>query len=70
MNEKKAKELARVFLSQRIELENCEVLPEGLYGFDQGKEFLFTFHIFDDSRIDGTQYVAVSKITGAVRCLS
>lgn len=66
MNEKDAKKLAHGFLCQYIALDYCFDPPQGLYAFDPAEEFLFTFRLFGAWAIGSSEYVAVSKTTGAV----
>ena len=69
MNESKACKIARAFLSDQIELEQCNELPGGLYKFNDAEEILYRFRLFSHLSFGGSEYIAVSKESGAVRYL-
>ena len=46
MDEQKACKVARAFLSEQIELEQCKEIPGGLYKFKDSEESLFRFRLF------------------------
>ncbi len=69
MNNINAKDIARSFLCEKIELQYCTDPPEGIYNFNNQEEFLFIFKLFGHLSIGGSEYVAVSKKTGAARYL-
>jgi len=68
MDTPEANRIARKFLREQIELEHSEP-PNGLYGFKPSEEIVFRFRLFGHSTIGSSEYVAVSKKTGAVRYL-
>ncbi len=64
MNEEDAKELARDFLSKKIKIETAY---DSVYRRDPENEFCFSFKLCAHQIIGGSECVAVSKTTGAVR---
>jgi len=62
-----ARKLAHEFLCQRIEMKYCSVPPNGLYGFDPKREHLFEVRHYGAAYVGGSEHVAVSKSSGAVR---
>ena len=68
MDTPEANGIAREFLRENIELEHVEP-PNGLYGFKPSEEIVFRIRFFGHSTIGSSEYVAVSKKTGAVRYL-
>lgn len=70
MDVEEANKIAHAFLSEHIEIEQCADPPDGLYAFNRSKEFLFRFRLFGHSwMIGSSEYIAVSKETGAIRYL-
>jgi len=71
MDKNTARTLARNFLSEKITLTLHEMAPAGIafYNFNPVDEFLFSFKLGEVPAIGGTDYIAVSKISGDVRYL-
>jgi len=67
MNQENALDAARKFLLNWIDVKACDKPPEGLYGYDSLKDFLFRVERKDGLYLGGTTYLAVSKATGQVR---
>ena len=71
MDKNTARTLARNFLSEKITLTLHDTPPAGiaLYSFNPDDEFLFSYKLGGQPAIGGTDYLAVSKISGKVRYL-
>ena len=69
MDKKKACALVRNYLSKKIELTFHEKPPDGisLWNFNPTKEILFSYRLGGQIAIGGTDYIAVSQISGNVR---
>lgn len=69
MKDADAYRIAHKFLCENISIESCEELPEGLYDLNESGELLFTFRLIGHTSIGASEYIAVSKETGAARYL-
>ena len=67
MDLNRAKRLAQRFVGTQAILETCDASLVTLYNFDPAREHLFYVHRPDLLRVGGTEVVAVSKESGAVR---
>jgi sorbitol-specific phosphotransferase system component IIA len=69
MDKNTACTLARNFLSEKIALTFHETPPAelALYNFKPDDEFLFSYKLGGVQAIGGTDYIAVSKVSGGVR---
>ena len=69
MDKKSAITIVRNYLSKKIELTFHEKPPDGisLWDFNSAKEFLFSYRLGGQLAIGGTDYIAVSRISGNVR---
>lgn len=69
MKDADAYRIAQAFLCENISLERCEEPPEGMYDLNESGDLLFTFRLFGHASVGASEYVAISKATGAVRYL-
>ena len=69
MDEKSAITIVKNYLSEKIELTFHEKSPDGisLWVFNPAKELLFSYRLGGQPAIGGTDYIAVSRISGNVR---
>ncbi len=69
MDEKSAITIVRNYLSEKIELTCHEKPPDGisLWDFNPAEELLFIYRLDGQPAFGGTDYIAVSRITGTVR---
>jgi hypothetical protein len=69
MDEKSAITIVRNYLSEKIELTFHEKPPDGisLWDFNLAEELLVSYRLGGQPTIGGTDYIAVSRITGNVR---
>jgi hypothetical protein len=69
MDEKSAITIVRNYLSEKIELTFHEKSPDGisLWDFNLAEELLVSYRLGGQPTIGGTDYIAVSRITGNVR---
>lgn len=69
MDENKAKELARDFLAENIELTVHSEIPFDIYIPDIDPEdiIVMRFSLFDEPKVGSSKFVMVSKIDGSIR---
>jgi hypothetical protein len=69
MDKKSTIAIVRNYLSKKIELTIHEKPPDGisLWDFNPAKELLFSYRLGGQLPIGGTDYIAVSRISGNVR---
>lgn len=68
MNDVEAENLARAFLSEKIEIKGTAPSNNlALYNFNAAEEVLFRFQLFGRPSMGSSEYIAVSRNTGQVR---
>jgi hypothetical protein len=69
MNVKEAEKLVRNHLANQTGIEFHSKPPLAIYGFNPEENYLFSFGLFGPPMVGGSNYIAVSKVTGEVRVL-
>jgi len=69
MNIEEAEKLVRNHLADQIGIEYHQEPPVSIYNFNPEENFLFSYCLFDPPMVGGSNYIAVSKVTGEVRIL-
>jgi len=70
MKQEEAKQLAKDFLCQRIDLRTCKEPPPGYFQLQGSQEFIFKIKPNVVYGVGGDEYIAVSMGTDEVRCLN
>ena len=69
MDDNQAKELAKDFLAENVELTVHQEVPPGIYISDLNPEdvIVISFSLFEEPRFGSSKYLIVSRRDGSVR---